>query len=220
MKVLIAGASGMVGQNVLQQCFQSENITEILSLARTPSQNANQKLTEVLIEDFTNYSQQADYFTNVAAAFFCIGAYTGKVKDDEFKRITVDFAKAFTDALVENSPKAKLSFLSGSGADRSEKSRVSFAKYKGMAENYIAKSGLAFYSFRPGYIYPVIKRVEPNLMYSVSRALYPLIKLFGKSASIKSTELAQAMFQVAMEGTDKEILENRDILAVLENTIT
>ena len=53
-------------------------------------------------------------------------------------------------------------------------------------------------------------------MYRISRTLYPLIKLFGSNASIKSTELATAMFKVGMEGNGKEILENRDILGVLD----
>jgi len=73
---------------------------------------------------------------------------------------------------------------------------------------------LEFYTFRPGYIYPVTKREEPNLMYRVSRVLYPLVKLFGKNMSIKSTELAAAMFKVGVSGTDKRVLENRDILEV------
>jgi len=83
-----------------------------------------------------------------------------------------------------------------------------------MAENQIDAMDLAFHSFRPGYIYPETPRKEPNMMYRVSRALYPLIKLFGDNYSIKSTELAEAMFKVGMHGADKTVLENRDILGV------
>ena len=84
-----------------------------------------------------------------------------------------------------------------------------------MAENSISSLNLNFHTFRPGYIYPVTARKEPNFMYSISRALYPVIRLLGSNASIKSTELAEAMFKVGLQGAEKEILENKDILKTL-----
>jgi len=213
--IIIAGASGMVGGVVLEECLQSSEIGEVLSLVRKPSGLNHQKLKEIVVSDFSDYSELSNHFKDKAAAFFCIGVYTGQVPDDLFKVITVDFAVAFAEALYKESPEANLSFLSGQGADRNEKSRMSFALYKGMAENQIAAMGLTgFYVFRPGYIYPVTPRDEPNLMYKVSRTLYPVLKMFGKNASIKSTELGEAMFHVAMKGGEQEIFENRDILAV------
>ena len=212
--IIIAGATGMVGSLVLKHCLSSAEINQVISLVRKKTNNNHPKLKEVVITNFEDYTTQTNLFQNIDAAYFCIGVYTGQVPDDVFKKITVDYAVAFAESLKTNSPQATLCLLSGAGADRTEKSRVSFAKYKGMAENQISKMGLlGFYTFRPGYIYPVEKRVEPNLMYSVSRALYPLLKiLMGKNSSIKSTELAAAMFNVGSNGAKQEILENRDIL--------
>jgi len=81
-----------------------------------------------------------------------------------------------------------------------------------MAENQISNLNLKFYSFRPAYIYPVEPRIEPNVGYKIFKALYPIIKVFGKKYSIKSTELANSMFYVGLNGSDKQILENEDIL--------
>lgn len=81
-----------------------------------------------------------------------------------------------------------------------------------MAENRISKLKLKFHTFRPGYIYPIVSRNEPNLVYRIMRFSYPLIKLFGKNMSVKSTELALAMFNVGLRGAKNEILENKDIL--------
>lgn len=212
MKAIITGGTGMIGNLILNQCLASSKINEIISLVRKPTGLKHQKLTEVVIQNFEDYSTHQALFQNIDMAFFCIGVYTGQVKDDLFKKITVDYAVQFASALKTNSPKATLAFLSGAGADRTEKSRTSFARYKGMAENQIQALGINFHTFRPGYIYPVTPRQEPNMMYSVSRTLYPLIKLFGKNTSIKSTELATAMFNVGMNGANQEILENRDIL--------
>jgi len=102
--------------------------------------------------------------------------------------------------------------LSGAGADPQEKSRVAFARYKGMAENYlIAKDFKGLNIFRPAYIYPVEKRVEPNLMYRVSRRLYPLLKNVMPGSVITSEELGKAMFKAGIEGANHGILENTEI---------
>lgn len=215
MKVIFAGASGMVGNLILEACIESKQVNEIISLVRKPASEKSSKIKEVVIENFSDYKAHSSNFENIDAAFFCIGVYTGQVPDEQFKEITVDYAVEFAHALAQNNPKAKLCFLSGSGADRTEKSRMAFARYKGMAENQIAALGLEFYTFRPGYIYPVTPRQEPNFTYKLSRFLYPLIQLFGKNASIKSTELAKAMFKVALNGAGHEILENRDIIGLV-----
>ena len=204
----------MVGKLILEECLSSDQIEKVISLARRKGPHTHAKLQEVIITDFSDYSAHQSLFQNIDAAFFCIGVYTGQVPDAAFRTITVDYAVSFAKALKDNSSEANLCLLSGAGADRTEKSKTSFARYKGIAENRISGLDLNFYTFRPGYIYPVTPRKEPNVMYRISRVLYPVIKLFGSNASIKSTELARAMFKVGMEGAEIEILENRDILKV------
>jgi len=206
----------MVGSVVLNHCLSSSGIEQVTSLTRKISGNNHPKLSEVLIRNFSDYSEQVELFKGIDMAFFCIGVYTGQVANNKFKEITVDYAVAFAKKIKENSPNATLCLLSGAGADRTEKSRVSFALYKGMAENQISVLGLNFHVFRPGYIYPVVARKEPNFMYKLSRFLYPVFKMIGKKYSIKSTELGLAMFNVGMNGAGKEILENEDILEYLD----
>ena len=181
-------------------------------MVRKPPGQKHNKLTEIVIQDFNDYSRHKDLFKDVKVAFFCLGVYTGQVADELFKTITVDYAFEFAKAVERNNPKATLCLLSGAGADRTEKSKASFARYKGMAENQISDMNLIFYSFRPAYIYPVEPRKEPNPGYRIVRVLYPLIKAFGEKYSIRSTELANAMFNVGLNGADKQILENQDIL--------
>lgn len=202
----------MVGGLVLSNCISSSEIENITTLVRKPtSAEQDSKVTELVVHDFTSYSNTASAFKNIDVAFFCIGVYTGQVNDDLFKKITVDYAVAFCKKLEAESPGATICLLSGAGADRTEKSRTAFARYKGMAENSISKMNLKFYTFRPAYIYPVTPRQEPNLMYRVTRALYPVLKVLFKNSSIESTALAQAMVHVGIHGADKEILENVDI---------
>ena len=212
MKAMITGSTGMVGELVLANCLSSDKISEIRSLVRKPTGKKHPKLTEIVIEDFEDYSNHQKLFKDIDVAFFCLGVYTGQVPDDQFKKITVDYAVEFGKALEMNSPQTTICLLSGAGADMTEKSKTSFALYKGIAENRLTNMNLEFYSFRPAYIYPVTPREEPNYGYKLIRALYPIMKLFGKKYSITSTELADAIFHVGLNGAYKSILENNDIL--------
>lgn len=202
----------MVGNLVLSNCLNSGKITQIRSLVRKPAQTMHHKLVEIAISDFTDYAAHSEIFKNIDIAFFCIGVYTGQVPDDEFKKITVDYAVEFAKTLKNESPHCTICLLSGAGADKTEKSSTPFACYKGMAENRISELNMKFYSFRPAYIYPVTPRKEPNFLYKATRVLYPVLKMFGTKYSIKSTELANAMFNVGINGAELQILENRDIL--------
>lgn len=211
MKVIITGSTGMIGELILKDCLKSDKISDVRSLVRKPTGLKHQKLNEIIIHNFEDFSEHLNLFQDINIAFFCIGVYTGQVSNELFKKITVNYAVKFANALKLKSPDSTICLLSGAGADLSEKSKTSFAKYKGMAENQISSLDLNFYSFRPAYIYPVTQREEPNLMYRILRFIYPIIKIFGESTTIKSTELAQAMFNVGISGADKKIIENKEI---------
>ena len=144
---------------------------------------------------------------------FCVGVYTGAVPRDLFREITVDYPVELARKHLEANPKGSFSLLSGQGADRSEKSRMMFAEDKGAAENLLSTMYAGtFYTFRPGYIYPVEKRVEPNFSYKLSRSLYPLLKHLGPKFSITSHQLAEGIFTSVVRTPDQEILENHEIL--------
>jgi len=214
--VLIAGASGMVGELILSLCVKDKNVTQIISLVRKSKHTHSEKIKEIDTEDFANLERHSVHFQNIDAAFFCIGAYTGQVKDSMFKIITVDYAVEFARMIKAHSPTANLCLLSGAGADRSEKSSTAFARYKGMAENKIHAMGLNFHSFRPGYIYPVHTRKEPNFFYRIMRFLYPLIKALGSNASVTSVDLANAMFHIGKHRFAEEVIENKIIRKIAD----
>ncbi len=215
--VILAGATGMIGGLILKYCLESEYVQKVTSIVRKPSSIQHPKLHEIIHHDFTNYDEIASHFENQDVTLFCIGVYTGSVSREIFRKITVDFPINLAKKIHEKSPNSDFILLSGAGADRSEKSKMMFALDKGIAENQLTKIGFQnFYAFRPSYIYPVEPRPEPNFSYQLMRFLYkPLIRPFGKKYSITSVELAQAMFQVGIFGSELKILENADILKVL-----
>lgn len=211
-KVVITGSTGMVGSIVLQLCLDSNEVSEIIALVRKSTSIQHPKYKEVVVTDFLDYTNQQQYFKEIDIVFYCLGAYTGSVPADEFRLINYDYPLSLSKAIHEKSPNATFCLLSGQGADRTEKSTMQFARDKGAIEN--ALSGLhfkAFYSFRPGYIYPTKKRKEPNFFYTLSRFLYPILKLMGNNLSITDIQLAKTIFYIGLNGYSKEILENKDM---------
>ncbi|MEW8627366.1 MAG: NAD-dependent epimerase/dehydratase family protein [Candidatus Thiodiazotropha sp.] len=215
-KVLMTGATGMIGGLVLQHCLQSCEVEKVVSLLRRSSGTVHDKLEEVIVSDFLQLDDYASYLDDIEIVYYCQGVYTGAVDRKVFRKITVDYPEALAKLLISKNPEIRFCLLSGAGADRTEKSRMMFAEDKGAIENRLSQMGFrSFHAFRPGYIYPVSPRHEPNFSYRLWRWIYPLIKLMGNNASVKSTELALAMFQVGLNGSNQEVLENKDIIRVL-----
>jgi uncharacterized protein YbjT (DUF2867 family) len=211
-KVVITGSTGMVGSIVLQLCLDSAEMSEIVSLVRKPTSIQHSKYKEVVITDFLHYQDQAALFNDVNIVYYCLGAYTGSVPADEFRIINYDYPLNLAKVIHEKSNNATFCLLSGQGADRTEKSTMQFARDKGAIENALSALYFgSFYSFRPGYIYPIKKRKEPNTFYVISRMIYPLLKFLGKSLSITDQQLAKTIFNVGLNGYSKEILENKDM---------
>ncbi len=211
-KVLILGANGMTGDLILQKCLQSKDINEVITITRKSLQLNHPKLTSIIHDDFLNVNAISSYFENIDICYYCLGVYTGAVPNDLFFQITVDYTKVVADQLKQKSPNACFCFLSGMGADLSEKSKMPFAKAKGIAENYLLQLGLnKLVIFRPGYIYPVKKRKEPNFFYTLSRFLYPVLKIIYPGIGLSSEQLANAMFKAGFTPAPSVILENNAI---------
>ena len=214
-RIIITGATGMIGGLALKYCLESDTVAYVTSISRKSVNIQHSKLNEVLHDDFTDYSTIESHFQNQDICLFCIGVYTGAVPTDLFTKITVDFTKAFGETLKAHSPNATFCFLSGQGADSTEKSRILFARDKGIAENFLLKLNFAAtHIFRPGYIYPVTPREEPNFTYRLMRTLYKPVSVIYPNIGLTSETLAKAMVTVGLNGIDKTILENRDIKAV------
>jgi nucleoside-diphosphate-sugar epimerase len=210
--VIITGSNGMIGSLVLESCLQHQEIGKVTAITRRSLNIQHEKLVEVIHDDFLDYTKVEEHFRNQDLCFYCIGVYTGQVPTDEFNKITIDFTKVFGDVLKKNSPSSVFCFLSGAGADSTEKSRILFAKSKGIAENYLLNLKFqATYIFRPGYIYPTIPRKEPNFTYQLMRYLYSPVSKIYPNIGLTSKQLSDKMLQVGLYGSHKTIFENIDI---------
>ena len=204
----------MVGSHVLKLALASNQISKVIVYGRSSVDFEHEKMVEYLSSIFTQFPVDLlAHMGDVDHILFCVGVYTGAVKRDLFREITVDYPVELARKHLEVNPKGSFSLLSGQGADRSEKSRMMFAEDKGAAENLLSTMFAGtFYTFRPGYIYPVEKREEPNFSYKLSRSLYPLLKHLGPKFSITAHQLAEGIFTSAVRTPEQEILENHEIL--------
>jgi uncharacterized protein YbjT (DUF2867 family) len=223
-RLVIVGATGMVGGYALRYALDHPTVKSATAIVRRKLDISHPKLNEVVHRDFANCSELAEALSGQDGAVFCLGAYTGAVSDAELRTITVDYPIEFARVLHASSPGAAFSFLSGSGADPTGRSRMPFARYKGKAENALLAAGFPrLYILRPAYIYPVEPRKEPNFSYRLLRVIYPVFRSLFPNQVIRADDLARVMVEVAVRGIGKhggQIFENRDIRAMIESLHT
>jgi uncharacterized protein YbjT (DUF2867 family) len=218
-RLVVVGATGMVGGYALRCALDHPAIGVVTAIARKKLDVLHPKLKEVLHPDFADCSALAGPLSRQDAAVFCLGAYTGAVPDAELREVTVDYTIEFARVLRGSSPDAAFSFLSGSGADPTGRSRMAFARYKGEAEKTLLAAGFPHvYIFRPAYIYPVLPRKEPNFSYRLLRGIYPVFRVLFPNLAIRADDLARAMVEIAVGAPEERgglVLENRDIRAMV-----
>ena len=220
-RLVVVGATGMVGGYALRCALDNSDVKSVTSIGRKKLGISHPKLEQVLHQNFADCSPLADALSNQDAVVYCLGTYTGSVSDEQLRVITADYAIEFARVFRDSSPDAAFSFLSGSGADPTGRSRLAFARYKGQAEKALLAAGFPrVYLFRPAYIYPVEPRKEPNFNYRLIRAIYPVFRVLLPNQVIRADDLGRAMVDVVLLQTQKRqdvVIENRDIRTMVES---
>jgi uncharacterized protein YbjT (DUF2867 family) len=220
VKVVLFGASGMVGQGVLRECLLDAGVEKVLSVGRVATGQQHDKLQEIVRPDLFDLSSVTEQLTGYDACFFCLGISGFGMKEADYCRITYDLTMSVAATLVERNPAMTFLYISGSGTDSAERSRMMWARVKGKTENDLLKMPFkAAYMFRPGYIQPLhgvrSKVAWYGGFYVTLSWLYPLLKLVPKY--VTTTEcVGRAMILVASNGYGTKILESSDINKVCQ----
>jgi nucleoside-diphosphate-sugar epimerase len=221
-KVMITGSTGMVGKGVLLECLESPKIEEVLVINRSTLGMNHPKLKEVLLADFSTVESIKDQLEGYDACFYCMGVSSVGMSEEQYTQITYATTRAFADVLYALNPNAVFIYVSGTGTDSTEKSRIMWARVKGRTENMVLNKGFKdAYAFRPGVIIPE-KGIQSrtgwyNAIYVVMRPFFSLLK---RSKNITTTtRLGQAMIELLEFPQAEKQLENVDInkLVVKEN---
>ncbi len=219
MKVILFGATGMVGQGVLRECMLDPSVDCILSVGRSGAGIDHPKFREIIHRDLMSYSAIEPQLTGFDACFFCLGVSSAGMRPEEYERITYGITLAAAETLARLNPPMTFVYVSGAGTDSSEQGRSAWARVKGRTENAILRLPFkAAYMFRPGFIEPKAgirsKTAVYRLLYTLIRPVTPLLRLAFPNFILTTEQLGRAMIAVAQGAESKRILESRDILAL------
>jgi uncharacterized protein YbjT (DUF2867 family) len=216
MKVLIFGATGMVGQGVLRECLAASDVVSVTTIGRTPVDTQHAKLQQIVHDDLFDLQAVEPRLQGFDACFFCLGVSSGGLSEAAYTRLTYDLTMAAASTLARINPNCVFTYVTGAGADSSGNGRVMWARVKGKTENDLRKLPFrGVYFFRPGVIQPLhgikSKTASYRLAYVVLNPLLPLAKRLFPDTILTTEDVGRAMLQVARNGAGRAILEAGDI---------
>jgi uncharacterized protein YbjT (DUF2867 family) len=219
MKVIVFGASGMLGQGTMMECIADPSVTQILAVGRAPSGFTDAKVRDLVLKDLYDYSGVMGELAGYDACFFCLGISSAGMKEADYTRITYDLTMAAAQALVKASPQLTFIYISGAGTDSSEKGGSMWARVKGKLENALLKVGFKqAYMFRPGLIRPLkgikSRTASYRFIYGALTPFYGLLNLVAANAMTDTIRVGRAMINAAAKGYSKPILDAKDINAL------
>ncbi len=216
MKVIIFGSSGMIGQGVLRECLQ-ENVTveNVLLIGRSSVGVTHAKVKELVLADLTKYQGHEAQLNGFDACFFCLGTPSAGKSEAEYHHITYDFAMAAAENLLKLNAQMTFIYVSGEGADSTEKGSVMWARVRGKLENSLLRMPFkAVYIFRPGVIQPLhgiqSRTTAYRVFYSLTKPLLPLLRSAFPSTISTTEDIGRAMISVVQTGYEKKILRTPD----------
>ncbi len=216
MKVILFGATGMVGQGVLRECLLDSGVEQVLVIGRSATGQQHAKLQEIVRSDLFDLSPIESRLSGFDACFFCLGVSAAGMSEQDYRRLTYELTISVATTLARLNLGITFIYVSGTGTDSSERSRMMWARVKGKTENDLLKMPFrAAYMFRPGYIQPLhgirTKTKWYGALYAVMGPLYPILKRLLPNYMTTTECVGRAMLNVARHGAPKRFLENQDI---------
>jgi uncharacterized protein YbjT (DUF2867 family) len=212
MKILLFGATGTAGGDVLKACVADPSISEVRVIARRAPATAHPKIRLFLHENYLDYAPVASAFSEIAACYFCLGISVRQVSSEaEYRTITIDYARAAAALLRMRNEAATFHYLSGQGARLN--SRFMWARVKAEAEQILLEESSAL-CWRPGFIDGANSQRAPR-SYQLVRPLFRQLR-FIRSIYVSGDDLGRAMITATRRGLRGCILENSDIRALAD----
>lgn len=217
MRVIVTGASGMVGKGVLLECLDHADISEVLSIGRKSIKMDHPKLKELQHSDFSEFDSIATQLKGYDACYHCMGVSSAGMNEEDFTKFTYQYTMALMSVLVKNNPQMTVTYISGQGTDSTEKGRTMWARVKGKTENDIINLGFKqAFAFRPGGIIPKRGVVPSSKLYRVLVTnlswLLNLMKALAPNSIVDSSQIGLAMIHATQRGYSQSVINPKDIL--------
>jgi uncharacterized protein YbjT (DUF2867 family) len=216
MRILLFGATGMVGQGVLRECLLAPDVDEVVAIGRTPSGASHPKLKDLVQADLFDYRAIEDRLGGFDACFFCIGVTSFRMDEATYTHLTYDMTLAAASTLARLNPAMSFVYVSGAGADSSESGKIMWARVRGRTENTLARLPFKrIHAIRPAAIRPMhgarSRTRAYRLIYPLMAPLFPLFRALMPFSVATTETVGRALLELARHGYPKTILETRDI---------
>jgi uncharacterized protein YbjT (DUF2867 family) len=217
MKVLMFGATGMVGQGVLRECLLAPDVEQVKTVGRTPVDQAHPKLQQLVHVDLFDLAARDEELQGFDACFFCLGVSSSGMDEATYRHLTYDLTLNAAGQLARLNQAMTFVYVSGAGTDGSEQGRSMWARVKGRTENALKKLPFrGVYLFRPGVIQPLdgirSKTVSYALLYSLLSPLLSLVRRVLPNAIVTTQDMGRAMLNAARLGEGRMVVEASDII--------
>jgi uncharacterized protein YbjT (DUF2867 family) len=217
LKIVLTGATGMVGEGVLHECLSHPSVSEVLVVGRKACGKVHPKLKEIIQDDFFRLENLQGQIAGYDACLFCLGVSSVGMNEQQFTRLTHTLTLNFAGMLSRDNPEMTFCYISGSATDSTEKGRIMWARVKGRTENDLKKLPFkAVYNFRPGYMQPTPGMRNTLVYYKYISWMYPLFKIVFPRFACRLSDLGKAMIQVCLHGYQKNEIEVPDIVKLAE----
>jgi uncharacterized protein YbjT (DUF2867 family) len=216
MKVILFGATGMVGQGVLRECLLDAGVESVLAVGRSPTGQRHAKLRELMHDNFLDFSAVESQLAGYDACFFCLGVSSVGMNEERYRHLTYDITMAAAKTLSKLNAGMVFIYVTGRGTDSTERGSLMWARIKGKTENDLLKLPFkAAYMFRPAGIQPLhgikSKTAWVQAIYVVASPLLTLLNRVAPTYMTTTEQVGRAMIKVARDGYPKPVLESDDI---------
>jgi hypothetical protein len=216
MKIILFGATGMVGQGCMRECLIDPEVETVLAVGRGPTGIQNAKLREIVHDNFLDFSTILSQLAGYDACFFCLGVSSLGMSEQRYRHLTYDITLAAATTLSRLNPGMVFVYVTGQGTDSSEQGRRMWARIKGKTENDLLKLPFkAAYMFRPAGIQPLhgvrSRTAWVQAIYVVASPLLTWLNRVAPKYMTTSEQVGRAMIKVARDGYPKPVLESEDI---------
>ena len=212
----------MVGQGAFRECVRDPEVEQVVSVVRAPSGTTHEKLREIVHKNFLDFAPIEDELTRSDGCLYCLGVTSTGTKEEDYARLTYEFTLAAAKTLLKMNPGMSFVFVSGKGADSTERGDTMWARVKGKTENaLLAMPFRAVYVFRPAMIQPLdgikSKTDSYRVMYSLTAPFLSAARYLWPNYVSTTQELGKTLLAAAKYGTEKRVIEAGKIRTLLES---
>lgn len=221
LRILIYGATGMVGQGVLREAVNTSDVSEIVCVGRRTVAHLSRKVRSLVLSDMFDHSSIAEQLKDFDACFFCLGTSSFGKSEEEYSRITYELTMTVAEVLQPRNPNMTFVYMCAKGADSTERGRIMWARVRGKLENRLFEKGFkSIHSMRPAYIQPMdgikSRTTLYRVLYDVVGFSFPVLKRVFANSVTSTREIGKAMLNLARHHAGPKILDPVDINSIAD----